>query len=79
MCRLQKKVFLDSDWTSDWITTRENQLGDLFNELRKEEHTNSMKNSWPCYNNTLKKNTRLMRNWAKDETKRALCALRLLL
>lgn len=32
------------------ITTRENLLGDLINELRK---ANSMKNSWPCYNNML--------------------------
>lgn len=32
------KMTKDSDWTSDWVTSREDRLGDLINELRKEEH-----------------------------------------
>lgn len=31
-------ILLDSDWTANWVTTRENALGDLINEFRKEEH-----------------------------------------
>lgn len=32
------KMTKDSDWTSHWVTSREDKLGDLINELRKEEH-----------------------------------------
>ncbi|GJT23668.1 cytochrome c oxidase subunit 3 [Tanacetum coccineum] len=36
--RSERNVVLDSDWTSEWVTSRENRLGDLINELRGREH-----------------------------------------
>lgn len=34
----EKGILCDSDWTASWVTERENELGDLINKLRKEEH-----------------------------------------
>nr|GEX85610.1 cytochrome c oxidase subunit 3, mitochondrial [Tanacetum cinerariifolium] len=34
----ERNVVMDSDWTSKWVTSRENLLGDLINELRGREH-----------------------------------------
>lgn len=34
----QQNIIVDSDWIANWVTTRENELGDIINELRKEEH-----------------------------------------
>nr|WMB96938.1 hypothetical protein [Solanum melongena]WMB96984.1 hypothetical protein [Solanum melongena]WMB97196.1 hypothetical protein [Solanum aethiopicum]BAN09102.1 hypothetical protein [Solanum aethiopicum] len=36
--RQDNNIRVDSDWTANWVTTRENALGDLINRLRKEEH-----------------------------------------
>ena len=40
----EKHIEYDSDWLSNLVTTRENQFGDLINELRKEEHKRNKKN-----------------------------------
>nr|GFD00254.1 hypothetical protein, mitochondrial [Tanacetum cinerariifolium] len=34
----ERNVVMDFDWTSEWVTSRENLLGDLINELRGREH-----------------------------------------
>ncbi|GJR92384.1 cytochrome c oxidase subunit 3 [Tanacetum coccineum] len=35
--RSERNVVGDSGWTSEWVTSRENRLGDLINELRVRE------------------------------------------
>nr|GEZ80188.1 hypothetical protein, mitochondrial [Tanacetum cinerariifolium] len=42
----ERNVVMDSDWTSEWVTSRENLLGDLINELRGREHMRPLAPYW---------------------------------